>query len=160
MNFQNSPFFQCSSEVSACTPLCRRFNSILDQHFLSWLEAYPWTKLEMALTWLTLLLHYNGLDGPCWWHRISSSSDWSNPGISWLWNFHYNAEWACRRQFVHFLLAFLRCPKRCRHLSVGKALTTGHFAYLCVRTVLDCCLGSTDLPKLRYLLCSFSLTYR
>ena len=136
--------------MPVCTPLCCRFNSILDQHVLSWLDEYPWTKLEIALTWLTLLLHYNGIVAPPWWRHISSSSTCGNPGISWLWNFHYKA--TSKQQFIHFLLPFLQCPKRCCHLSIGKTSTTCHFAHLCAQIVLNSCFRSTDSLNLRYLL--------
>ena len=138
---------QCTSEELACTRHCHRFNSILDQHLLPWLEHYPWTKLEIALTWLTLLLRYNNSIEPPWWHHISLGSSCNNPGITWLWNIHYDT--TSEQQFFHFLLVFLQCPKRCRHLSIGKASTTSHFAHLCAQTVLNHCLGSTDSLKLR-----------
>ena len=144
------PFFQCASVMPACTPLCHRFNSIFDQHLLSWLEAYPWTKLEIALTWLTLLLHFNGFLEPPWWHHIYLSCTLNNPGISWLWNLRFETT-SQHWKIVYFLQAFLESPKRCCHLSVGES-TTGHFAHLCAQIVLDGCLGSTDSLHLRYLL--------
>ena len=135
--------------MPACTQLCCSFRSVLDQHLLSWLEEYPWTKVEIALGWLTLLLRYNGSVEPPWWHHISSGSSCNNPGISWLWNVHYNiASW---RQFFHFLLDFLQCPNRCGHLSIGKASTTSHFAHLSAQIDLNNCLGSTNSLNLRYL---------
>ena len=136
--------------MSTCTSLCCRFNSLLDQHLLSWLEEYPWTNLEIALAWLTLLLRYNSSVEPLWWLHIHLGSSCNNPGIRWLWNAHYNV--ASERQFLPFLLAFLQCPKRCHHLSIGKGSTTSHFAHLCAQIVLNSCLGSTDSLNLRYLL--------
>ena len=144
---------QCTSEELACTCHCHRFNSILDQHLLSWLEDYPWTELEIALAWLTLLLRYNNSMEPPWWHHISLGSSCNNPGITWLWNIHYDVTFG--HQFFHFLLVFLQCPERCHHLSIGKASTTSHFAHLCAQTVLNHCLGSTDLLNLRCLLFLF-----
>ena len=137
--------------MPAHTPLCCRFNFLLDQHLLSWLEEYPWTKMEIALTWLTLLWQqYDNSVRPPWWHHMSSSSS-NNPGISWLWNFCLKTTSQQQSQFVHFLTSFLQCPKRCRHLSVGNASTTNQFARICVQIVLNSCLGSTDSLNLRYL---------
>ena len=138
----------------ACTHLCRRFNSVLDQHLLSWLDEYPWTKLELALTWLTLLLCCNGTVGPPWWHHMSSHFSRNNPGTSWLWNLRCKT--TSEQQFIHFMKAFLQqWPKRHLHLCVGKASTTGHFTHLCMKIVLNGCLSSPDLVHLRYLLFSF-----
>ena len=100
--------------------------------------------------WLTLLLLNNDSVGPSWWHHISSSSSWNNPAMSWLWNL--SCETDSEKQLGLFLQIFLQTPKRCCHLSVGEAPTTGHFAYLCVKIVLNSCLGSTKTLKLRYLL--------
>ena len=137
------------------TSLGCRFNSLSDQQLLSWLSEYPWTKTEIALTWLTLLKCDISSVGPPWWGDISLGSSCNNPGISWLWNIRY--EVLSERQFVYFLRTFLESPKRCCHLSVGEALDTYHFAHLCVQIVLNNCLGSTDLLSSRYLLFYFFL---
>ena len=123
-----------------------RFNSLIDQHLLSWLEEYPWTKSEIALTWLTLLWCNVGSAGPPWWHHMSSGSSRNNPGISWLWSFRCKTASEEQFKFTYFLLAFLECPKRCRHLSIGEAPSTYHFAHLCAQIVLNSCLGSTNSP--------------
>ena len=135
------------------TSLNCRFQAACDQHLISWLEEYPWTKSEIALTWLTLLWHNIGSAAPPWWHHISSDSSRNNRGISWLWDL--NLETTSGLAFVVYLLAFLQCPKRCRHLSIGEASPNYHFAHRCVDTVLNSCLGSTDLLNLRYLLFPF-----
>ena len=134
--------------MPACTPLCCRFNAIFDQHLLSWLEEYPWSQLEIALAWLTLLLRYSGSLGPTWWNHISLSSYHNNPGISWLWNLPCETDF--EQQLGPFLQVFLQCPERCHRLSVGKASSTGHFAQLCTKIVLNNCLGSTNLLNSRY----------
>ena len=139
--------------MPAGTSLKCRLRPVFDQHLLSWLEEYPWTKSEIALTWLTLLLCNIGSAAPPWWHHISSGSSCNNPGISWLW--HLNLETTSGLAFVHYLLFFLECPKRCRHLSIGETSPNYHFAHHCVQTVLNNCLGSTDLLNLRYLLFPF-----
>ena len=143
--------------LDECTPLCCRFNSILHQHLISWLEEYPWTKLEIALAWLTLLLRYNSSIEPSWWYPISSGSSCNNPGISWLWNIHLNV--TSEQQLFHFLLVFLQRPKHCHHLSIGRASTASHFAHLCAQIVLNTCLGSTDSLNLRYLCTFFSFLF-
>ena len=137
--------------MSTCTPQYCRFSSLLDQHLLSWLEEYQWTKLEIALTWLMLTLYYNHLVGPSWHHLFSGS--YNNPGISWLWNFDWEA--TSDQEFIHLLLTFLQDPKRCGHLSIGKFSTIGKFAHLCAKIVLNSCLGFTDPHSLRYLLFFF-----
>ena len=129
-------------------PLCYRFNSILSQFLLPWLEGYPWTKMEIALMCLTLLLRYNHSAEPPWWRHISLGSSCNNPAISWLWRSHYNA--TSDRPFFHLLLAFLQCPKHCRHLSIGKFSSTGHFAHLCAQIVLNSCLCLPDSLNLMY----------
>ena len=132
-----------------------RFNSLIDQHLLSWLEEYPWTRLEIALTWLTVLRCDQRSIGPPWWRHISLGSSCNNPGISWLWSFRCKTASEEQFKFAYFLLAFLECPKRCRHLSIGEAPSTYHFAHLCAQIVLNSCLGSTNSLNLRYLLFTF-----
>ena len=136
--------------MSACTPLCCRFNALLDQHLLSWLEEHQWTKLEIALTWLILALYCNHSVGPAWWRRLLSGPSYNNPGIRWLRNLDLEA--TSDQEFIHFFLTFLQHPKHCGHLSIGKFSTIGNFAYLCAQIVLNGCLGSTDPLRLRYLL--------
>ena len=156
IHFLNPPSFQCTSEVPAGTSLTCRFNAIFDQHLLSWLEEYPWTKLEIALTWLTLLrCNISSAASPPWWHHISSGSSRNNPGISWLWNLRLETQ--SDLAFIHCLQAFLECPKSCCHLSIGEASSTDDFVYLCVETALNSCLASTNLLNLRYLLFSLFL---
>ena len=155
INFLNPPLFQCASQVSACTPQCYRFNSILFQHLLSWLEEYPWTKMEIALACLTMLLHCNHSVEPSWWYHISLDSSRNNLGISWLWNPDYNG--TSDQQFFHPWQTFLQCPKYCHHLSIGEFTTTGHFTHLCAQIVLNSCLGFTDSLKLMYFLLLFFL---
>ena len=144
--------------MPAGTSLAYRFNTILDWHLLSWLEEYPWTKLEIALTWLTLLQCNITSAAPPWWHHISSGSSRNNPGISWLWELHHEAH--SDLAFIYYFQAFLQSPKRCCHLSIGTS-STDHFAHLCMETVLNSCLASTNSLNLRYLLFSlFCCTYR
>lgn len=145
---------ECTSVVPDGTSQSCRFNSALDQHLLSWLQEYPWTKLEIALAWLTLLLRYNSSLSPRW--EPLGSSD--NPGISWLWNSHHDG--TSERPFLHFLLAFLQCPNRCHHLFIGKAPTPAHFAYLCAQIVRDSCSGSTELADVRYINCLHKMLER
>ena len=128
--------------------LASRFDSVLDKHLLSWLEEYPWTRLEIALTWLTLLQCDSGSIRAPWWQNISSSSSCNNPGISWLWNLRCGT--TSEKQFVCFFRDFLECPERCCHLSIGEASTTDNFVHLCGKIVLNSCLGSPNLLNLRY----------
>ena len=138
--------------MSACTPLCCRFNSVLDQHLLPWLEEHQWTKLEIALTWLILAFYckYPDSVGPAWWRRIFSGSSYNNLGISWLQNLDLKA--TPDQEFICFFVTFLQHPKRCGCLSIGKFSTIGNFAHLCAQIVLNSCLGFTDPLRLRYLL--------
>jgi len=66
--------------------------------------------------------------------------------IEWLWDFtdEHLDDFRHGDKFLQLLQSFLQDPKRCRHLSVGKAESIGHFAYLCAQTVLNDCLSSPD----------------
>ena len=145
--------------MPAGTSLACRFNTIFDRHLLSWLDEYPWTKSEIALTWLTLLRCNISSAAPPWWHHISSGSSRYNPGISWLWDLRHETYYDLK--FISYVQAFLESPKRCCHLSVGETSSTDHFTHLCMETVLNRCLASTDSLNLRYLPISrFCCTYR
>ena len=134
--------------MPAGTSLDCRFNAIFDRDLRSWLEEYPWTKSEIALTWLTLMKCNVNSAAPPWWHHASLHSSRNNPGISWLWDLHL--ETVSHLTFVDCLQTFLECPKRCHRLSIGEASPTQLFSHLCVQIILNSCLGSTDLLNLRY----------
>ena len=138
--------------MSACTPLCCRFNYFLDRHLLPWLEEHQWTKVEIALTWLILACYCNhsGSVGPAWWCHLFSGSSYNNPFISWLRNLDLQA--TPDQEFIRFFLTFLQRPKCRARLSIGKFSTTGNFAHQCAQIILKSCLGFTDPLKLRYLL--------
>jgi hypothetical protein len=98
------------------------------------------------------------------WERIALSGYLKSdiPDIDWLFDLHYKfGNSVIEEEFLQFLRSFLQDPKRCRHLSLGKALSAGHFTHLCAQLILDNYLGSPgNLDNQRYLICySFAVTY-
>lgn len=125
--------------LKKCSPICSGLNSALDQHLLSWLGGFSWTKSVVALLWLSLSFG-------TWESRM-----WRPTGhftllteIGWLWDFtdQHLDDFRHGDKFLQLLQSFLQDPKRCRHLSVGKADSIGHFAHLCAQTVLNESLSS------------------
>ena len=91
------------------------------------------------------------------WERIALSGylKHDNPDIDWLFDLHYKfGNSVIEEEFLQFLRSFLQDPKRCHHLSLGKALSVGHFTHLCARRILDNYLGSPEnLDNQRYFIC-------
>jgi hypothetical protein len=127
--------------LKKCSPICCGLNSALDQHLLSWLGGFSWTKPVIALLWLSLSF---GTWESRMWRPIGRFTLLTE--IEWLWDFtdQHLDDFRHGDKFLHLLQSFLQDPKRCRHLSVGKADSIGHFAYLCAQTVLNDCLSSPD----------------
>ena len=91
---------------------------------------FPWTKPGIPLLWL-ILFH------PGIYPTISEAKGFNIPVVDWLLELNLQPHFEARSDFCELLQSFLQDPKRCQHLSVGKARSIGHFAHLCAQTVLD-----------------------
>ena len=97
-------------------------------------------KPGIPLLWLTLFHPIIYLTNP-------EADDFSIPVVDWLWELNLQLSFEARGDFRELLRSFLQDPRRCHHLSVGKARSVGHFAHLCAQTVLDNYLSTSAQSK-------------
>lgn len=101
---------------------------------------FPWTKSGIPLLWL-ILFH------PSIYLTVPEADDLSIPVVEWLWELNHQVKFEARSGFRELLHSFLQDPKRCHHLSVGKARSVGHFAHLCAQTVFNSYLSTQAQSK-------------
>ena len=110
---------------------------------------FPLIKPGIPLLWL-IIFH------PAIYLTDPEADDFSIPVVDWLWGLNLQPDFGGRSDFRELLQSFLQDPRRCHHLSVGKARSVGHFAHLCAQIILDNHLSTPAQSKnKRYQLSTF-----